>query len=314
MKSNLFHRFFHEPEKGGRLKSYSYWFERDLFYSYSTVIGIKTMGKDNQPVLLVSYFSMTPTTGRHINALTAACPYDREHIIMVPFRYGGGAGCATNTGICELFERFFDVVKEESLTRAPNRNEVLSMFSCMERFHKLVGKISADTMKKAKALKEIAEAGNNRKLLREKISGVLAKREAAAIRKKKEDDRRFRKIIKDYESLPYLEKVRLACSCNSLLDLDVRPALMRLLSEGLGGKQGLSFAYIKGEVVKTSGGIEIESDTVKHLITRWKAKSLPEGSHIGPYTINEIREDYVRIGCHLIPVENIEALAVELGA
>lgn len=313
MKSNLFHRFFHEPEKGGRLKSYSYWFERDLFYSYSTVIGCKVTGKDNQPVLLVSYFSMTPTTCRHINALTAACPYDREHIIVVPFRYGGSVYNAKRD-VPELFKQFFDRFKEESLIRAPNRNEVLSMFFCMERFDKLVGKIPADTMKKAKALKEIAEAGNNQKLLREKISGVLAKREAAAIRKKKEDDRRFRKIIKDYESLPYLEKVRLACSHNSLLDLDVRLALMGSLSEGLGDKQGLSFAYIKGEVVKTSGGIEIESDTVKHLITRWKAKSLPEGSHIGPYTINEIREDYVRIGCHLIPVENIEALAVALGA
>ena len=313
MKSNLFHRFFHEPEKGGRLKSYGYWFEHDFFYSYSTVIGCKVTGKDNQPVLLISFFSHTPTTRRHINKLTAACPYSRERIIQVPFQYGGSV-YNVKRDVPELFKHFFDRFKEESLSLAPNRNQVLSMFFCMERFDMLVGKIPADVMKKAKVLKEIAEAGNDRKLLREKISGVLAKRDAAAIKRKKEEEQHFRKIIKDYESMPYLEQVRLACSYNSGLDLDVKVALMRLLAVESGGMQGLSFAYIKGDVVKTSGGVTIEAETVKHLITRWKAKSLLAGSHIGPYTIDEIREDYVKIGCHLIPIENIEALAVELGA
>lgn len=312
MKSNPFHRFFHEPENGGRLKSYGYWFQDDRFYSYGTVIGCKVTGKDNQPMLLTSFFNHTPTTLRHINGLTAACPYSRERIIRVPFRYGGSVYNAKRD-VPELFKHFFDGFKEESLSLAPNRNQVLSMFFCMERFDKLVGKIPADVMKKAKALKEIAEAGNDRKLLREKLSGALAKRDAAAIKRKKEEEQHFRKIIKDYESLPYLEKVRLACSYGGGLDRDVKVALMRLLAVESGGMQGLSFAYIKGDVVKTSGGIEIEVEVVKHMITRWKAKSLPEGSHIGPYSINEIKKDHVRIGCHLIPVKNIEALAVELG-
>lgn len=309
MKSNLFHRFFHEPDKRGRLESCHYGFQDDCFYSYSTVIGCKVTGKDNQPVLLIPFFSQTPTTLRHIKELTAACPYSRERIIRVPFRYGGSVYNAKRD-VPELFKHFFDGFKEESLSLAPNRNQVMSMFSCLERFNTLVGTVPAAIMKKAKALKEIAEAGNDRKRLMEKISGVLAKREAKAIQQKKEQDRQFRKIIKQYESVPYLEQVKLVCSYGGA-DYEVKIALGRLLSKGI---PGLSFAYIKGDVVKTSGGVTIEAETVKHLITRWKAKSLLAGSHIGPYTIDEIREDYVKIGCHLIPIENIEALAVELGA
>lgn len=90
MKLNreIFHRFFYAVEsESGRAKSNTSFYGW-TFKSYNTTIGIKTPGKDGRPVLLIADRSFSSTTGGHISALRAACPYPSSHIIWVPFRWG----------------------------------------------------------------------------------------------------------------------------------------------------------------------------------------------------------------------------------
>lgn len=91
MKLNreIFHRFFYAVEsESGRAKSNTS-FDGWEFKSYRTTIGVKTPGKDGRPVLLIADSSFSRTTGEHISALRAACPYPSSHIILVPFTWGG---------------------------------------------------------------------------------------------------------------------------------------------------------------------------------------------------------------------------------
>ena len=48
--------------------------------------------------------------------------------------------------------------------------------------------------------------------------------------------------------------------------------------------------------------------TVRAMLKAWKAEKVKVGQHVGPYTIQEIKPGYVKIGCHKIPMQNIREL------
>ena len=117
----LFHRYFHEPEKRGRYERVNYSFEGDYFYSYCTTIGIKVTGRDKNPVLLIADNSMSPTTRRHIGYLGMACPYGAGRVIEVPLAYGGRR--PTIEELAARFSSFFLEYDGAQLSRAENRRQ-----------------------------------------------------------------------------------------------------------------------------------------------------------------------------------------------
>ena len=62
------------------------------------------------------------------------------------------------------------------------------------------------------------------------------------------------------------------------------------------------------ENVRTSQGVKLPVATSRRMLALWKAGRVTVGQHVGPYTVREIGPEFVQIGCHCIPVENLREL------
>jgi len=303
---DLAHRFFNEPKKNGRYRNVSVSFEGDTIYSYYTAIGLKVMGTDGKPALLLSDSNMSPTTGKHIRAIHAACPYNRDRIINVPCQYGNR--WLEVRRVAERFSKYFLTYNPADLAKANNRSEAKNKISNARCFSSLIHPLDPGVM----AIANIIE---------KKIAEIEAKWTArkpadyspeAIKRREEEKQRRLDNLLARVPKMSYMDKI-LAVFVNKSLPADLRAALKQEITPTAAEyEREYSFVWVSGDYVKTSQRVSMKRDTVKHLINRWRAGNLPEGSHAGPYTINSIRPDYIRIGCHKIPMENIEALEAEL--
>ncbi len=72
----------------------------------------------------------------------------------------------------------------------------------------------------------------------------------------------------------------------------------------------LSFVWIDEDenIVKSSKNIRMPMDIVRTGLKLWKHNKVKHGYKVDCYTVLEVRKDYVQIGCHKIPIENIKAL------
>lgn len=191
MKLNheIFHKFFRAGEtEWGRAKSNTSFYGR-TFKSYNTTIGVKTVGKDGRPVLLIADCSFSHTTSEHIRALRSACPYTDDRIIPVPFEWGD---CWYDNTRCmqALFQRFINKLsdyewKVEELKYIKNRREFLDTYYNFLVFSVL---LTTDRTKKAvlrviEDLFVIAGEAEDCKKRNELISALIAKRSAREKRK-----------------------------------------------------------------------------------------------------------------------------------
>ena len=55
-------------------------------------------------------------------------------------------------------------------------------------------------------------------------------------------------------------------------------------------------------------GVKVNRKEVETLLKLWNKGKLKKGMTISHYTIIEIKADFVKVGCHKIPTENIKAL------
>lgn len=291
----LFHRYFHEPEKRGMYVRSNHGFRQDTYYSYYTPVGLKVTGRDKQPVLLLAADTMSPTTEHHIRQLRAACPYDRDRIIYVPFRTGTEYVTVDmiHDNFVSYFKRFSD-----RLTLAENRRKIIYMVTAAREFNNLVKKIGVRVMRRAESLRAKALA------IEEKKAAAKVERQRAAVEKYRVE---CAAILAAMPDMPYMDKVRSIFEKGSVLTTEQKRALLTTISA-----PGYSFVWSCGDQVRTSQGVTLPTALVTGLIRRWKAGNLPVGSHIGPYTLRAYDDQHVRIGCHNIPLENVTALAAEL--
>jgi len=176
----LFHRYFHEPEKRGRYERVNYSFNGGFFYSYYTAIGIKVTGRDRKPVLLIADSPMSHTTGRHIGYLGMACPYGAGRVIEVPLTYGDHL--PTIEDITARFSSFFLEYDGARLSRAENRRNVRNKAAAARQFSALVRKLPKKVIRALDALDHAAAA-------------IEEKRSAARMERQKE---LFEDFIKEH--------------------------------------------------------------------------------------------------------------------
>lgn len=314
MKLNreIFHRFFYAVEsESGRAKSatsFSGW----TFKSYRTTIGVKTQGKDGCPVLLIADSSFSNTTSAHLSALRAACPYTNSHIIRVPFTWGD-VWYKREYCIDDLLHRFIDRLSNWEVDRlkyAESRRNFLRVYGDFSSFLELVApkRPAKAVMQKIEELAVIADETEDRKKRNELISGLTAKREAAAKRKAAAEKRKHAEFLKQFNDVPYLDLIRIAYWDH------FRPEVSHETRATLRGifNPDNSLAYVVpeflGDGVITTQGVRMDGRTVRAMLKAWKAERVSVGQHIGPYTIYEIKPGYVKIGCHKIPMQNIREL------
>ena len=308
----IFHRFFYTVEsESGRAKSNTSFYGK-AFKSYNTTIGIKTPGKDGRPVLLIADSSFSRTTGEHISALRAACPYPSSHIIRVPFEWGDRW---YSLDICsdDLLRRFIDRLsnwKIDQLKYAESRRNFLQVYGDFSSFLELVApkRPAKAVMQKIEELAVIANETEDRKKRNELISGLMAKREAAAKRKAAAEKRKHAEFLKQFSDVPYLDLIRIAYWDH------FRPEVSHETRATLRGifNPDNSLSYVVpeflGDGVITTQDVRMDGRTVRALLKAWKAEKVKVGQHVGPYTIQEIKPGYVKIGCHKIPMQNIREL------
>lgn len=308
----IFHRFFYAVEsESGRAKSNTSFYSW-TFKSYNTTIGIKTPGKDGRPVLLIADSSFSNTTSAHLSALRAACPYTSGHIIRVPFEWGDVWYKRENC-IADLLQRFIDRLSQwrvDQLKYAESRRDFLRVYGDFSSFLELVApkRPAKAVMQKIEELAAIANETEDRKKRNELISGLMAKREAAAKRKAAAEKRKHAEFLKQFSDVPYLDLIRIAYWDRFWPEVshETRATLRGIFNPD----NSLSYVVPEflGDGVITTQDVRMDGRTVRALLKAWKAGKVKVGQHVGPYTIQEIKPGYVKIGCHKIPMQNIREL------
>ena len=314
MKLNreIFHKFFYAgDDESGRAKSNTS-FDGWEFKSYRTTIGVKTPGKDGRPVLLIADSSFSRTTGEHISALRAACPYSSSHIICVPFTWGDVWYKRENC-IDDLLHRFIDRLSDwkiDKLKYAESRRDFLRIYSNFLRFLELVAPKRPDKtiLQKIEEIATIARETEDRKKRNELISGLTAKREAVEKRKAAAEKRKHAEFLKQFSDVPYLDLIRIAYwdRFRPEVPYETRVVLRSIFNPD----NSLSYVVpeFRGDGVITTHDVRMDVQTVRAMLKAWKAGRVKVGQHIGLYTLREMTDEYVRIGCHKIPMQNIRKL------
>lgn len=316
MKLNMkiFHKFFYAGETENAKGRASVSFYGNKFKSYNTVIGVRLDAKDGNPVLLVSSAYFSDTTSAHLNALISACPYPADRIIYVPFELGD-CWYDDNKGIQDLLRRFVNKFSDyewkiDQLKYAKSRRDFIRTYYNFFRFLELVApkRPVRSILQKIEELAVIANETEDRKKRNELISGLTAKREAAAKRKAASEKRKHAELLKQFSDVPYLDLIRIAYW--ERFRPEVPHETRAILRRTFNPDNSLSYVVpeLSGEDVITTQGVSMDCRTVRALLKAWKAGRIHAGQHIGPYTLREIKPGYAQIGCHKIPMQNIREL------
>jgi hypothetical protein len=309
-KDTLFHDFFHNPEARGEYVGCSRSFQGDKFFSYYTVIGQKFYKKaGGDPYLIISSNSMSRTTGKQISALRHACPYSIERILYAPFTCGDHYGY-TVPSIQTLFENRIKIALNgiEACERKENRWEAQQLLINYEKFRKTF------KVKKFRPALNLAKAIGEIEVKRAKpVDPVKAEKNRIA---------RAAKLVRDLARVKdwtYLEKVRfcfkrqLKSPFNAKTTQELRRSISESVYHVFDGSRP-SFMWREGDDVVTSQNVHIPVLIVRRAMDAWRKNGIESVHTVGRYNLDKATADYMKVGCHYIPMENIIALEKELSA
>ena len=291
-KSNydIAHEFFYAD---GACKNYSYKsvsYEYDRFYSYYTVIGELKTAKNGETIFLLSYWNMSPTTTRHISYLWSANPFK---MIRVPFEYGEHGDISPETLAKRCLE-YLEKYAKSKLTRKENRTE---FFNFYEMLNDLNDNFKTGVKMPKKFIELFNTLNDSEGVKKIKAKQLEIERKTAAAVKRAFNKLTKNKTIKDLAKLAYS------------YDSPATPEERAKIKKALNPNNDLSFVWQDAEGnFKTSQHITIKAEEGRIALKLWKAGKLKHGMQIGYYTILQITKDFVKIGCHKIPVANLNEL------
>ena len=316
----LAHRFFYNPDARGNYAncnthfSKSYW-DKDAhynYYSYSTRIAVIAKNKYGENVLLISDYKYSRTTAKHLNELRHACPYEQYRIIDVPHCETSGVG--GKYGFVSEMER---VAKMDNsmLNRKESRETFKSIIRMIDKYVEHFG---------WKSLPHECELIRKRKSIADKLAYIEQKELAIANRIVHSEEERAKNREKRAAALQCkidrikengLEQLKFAFAYNT--PKEIRDALKSFKNDlqTARDEQGRRYSYVwvdDATYCKTSQGIRMAIETVKRLLKLWGEKHSLLGMQADHFTIVENTNDHIKIGCHIIPMWNVQALYNEL--
>jgi hypothetical protein len=211
-------------------------------------------------------------------------------MIRVPFEYGEHY----HKTPAELAKRCLEKLKyyaKEKLSRKENRE---SFFD----FYKMLNDLNDNFktgVKITPALKELYNTLNDSEGVKKiKIKQAELEKKAAEAAK-----RAFNRLTKNKT---IKELAKLAYSYDTEIDSEQRAKIKNALNPN----NDLSFVWQdENGDFKTSQHVTIKADEGRVALKLWKAGKLKHGMQIGYYTVLQITKDFVKIGCHKIPVANL---------
>lgn len=276
--------FYNEADSVQFANGMSVRFDSNFFYSYATVVAARAEGKDGHPVYLISRDGMTRTTAKHLCYLRSACPCD---YIRVPFHYGDSfykPGVNMLNLLADRFKKMLQRAADARLTRTENRRALIDCYKDAEKFSERVFTLDflSDFSDAYATAAEIEESGKEKRAELIKAAAEKAKAARAAL----------------IEKHGYMGAVMRAYTGGD----DKARRIINPSNEH-------SFVWRdKDGEYRTSQHICMDRRTGDAALKLWAAGKLRHGMKIGIYTVISITRDFVKVGCHKIPTENLRAL------
>lgn len=304
--------YYHGVDEGGSgdYAQCSVSYEGDTARSYYTAVAkvIPAKGvrrKDvrtssmNSGLTLLSMWSMSNTTSRHISLLHRASPFET---VLVPLRRGDRDFTPN-----DLRDQFLEELTYYSaqLNVAVGRNTFVGLLESLKRLR------AAACEEWAKPLRD----RRFRKFLSVDVSKAAeelkARNRRLAAKRAAETKALFAKYAKDPHS--YLELVHVLFdpdyhSPDMPIDRDRRAAIRSKLNLD----PGAAYVWLEGDVIRTSKNVSVGIEEAKVLMRLWAAGKDMRTMRVGLYTIVSYTGNTIQIGCHRIPRENMLALYEEV--
>lgn len=291
----LAHKFFYA---GGSNSGNSCHYEGDRYFSYSTCIGLIYTNKKGQKTLFISWHNFSNITAKHLNHLRRACPFEVKEAF---FKYGNYV-----MDINGLAENANGYIKDEMerkviYTRKPDREFAEKILEVAENLHNITG-VKIPLLKKYKKYLE-------KKLNTENIKAEKAKEREKAKKAKAVLEKKVAKFRKEIANIPLLDVIKDLYFTTHPEEQYADYAYKRGLFKQMFDVKDPSFVIINGDDVNTTQRITMPLEQVLPLLKAWKHKHNILGQKLGWYTVLANNSKMVKIGCHNIPIENIQALA-----
>lgn len=298
---DLCHAFFHSDKRNNVSNNIRY--EGNNIYSYYTQIGmIYKSPEDDRTYTFVSINNFSNSTIKHINALKDCSPYD---IIFVPSNYGMSWTIDT---LFELFQkRLIKLYEDTKLFYAPQRREYIELYVSLNQFIKVTGKkLKKAVADELRTMYDFACSNPRGKSKSQTIAELDKKRDA----KRKARERAKLKALREkigedicgrFDLLGYYAYTHFPYTDETKERTDAVREYIKLTC----CKHALIWLGLDG-MIHTSKHISMPLDTCKSAYERLVDGTLKVGMHVGTYSISDINDDSIVIGCHNILRKNID--------
>lgn len=319
------------------------------FISYSTTIARVVNDRNGNPVTLVSDYNYTHTTAKHLNYILNASPYP---VIYVPnceiadMVYIFRNKLEPYQKVWMDDDRYYqNGYKPEDFLQVKERQYLLNLLQMFDNYQERVGgldellpirtmgmvanwerlclAIENKTMSRKEALEQAKEgfvvAQEEQRKIDAERDRIRRNKEAAAKRRRTMERKATEKQLGEAMTDPSI--LRWAFTYQSHLT-EKEYQKQYLLRERLRkisydiqnwGTQGASYVWVENDQeVKTSQGVTCKIGIVKRLASMWLQKCDIIGQDCDGYTVVMNNEDFVKVGCHVIPVWNVRALCKQL--
>jgi hypothetical protein len=290
---NVAHNFFYHEGRTFDRSSMTVSYRNNIYYSYNTAIGQITEDRQGRKVCIISNDGFSSTTRKHIGELRGASKYPTYYLPQ-------------NIGNREFYPR--EIVKELSenlkyyseskLTQKPNREHFTETYLMLQSTLdlKMFKEYDKDIKKVLKQYETLYADINNPEKLK-KIKEIQLERA------KKEKAKLARKLKEYINKYDVAQLARIVCE-----DLSVDAETRRSIRQYLNPNNDLSFIWFSNDKVCTSQHISVDRREATALLHLWERGKLKHGMTISYYTVLEVKNDYIKVGCHKIPVSNLLAL------
>lgn len=279
-------------------------------YSYSTLIAKVVPSKGHKvedidtsrpdtAVTLISYDSMSSTTGRHISGVNGASPFKT---ICVPMKFG-----SRDVYPFEFGKRFLERLEIEAkhLNRKEHRMEFLFLLKSRQR----VIELACDEW--SKSLKDKAFAKYEK--MAKDLDGFAKKLQAEVRSKAAKAAKLTRDTLKKYlgsnpTGKAYVDLIQSAfCAWGQERALLMSDRERTVVRERLDTNKW-AYVWIEGENLVTTKDVRVPVEQAKLAMRAWALGHDMRKFQVDRYQVLKYEGDTVKIGCHDIPRENMLAL------
>ena len=305
------HDFYYRGVNNGEAHYYS---GCNLNYEGSTAISYKTAvakvipakgvkdedvhtDRPSSGLTLLSFYSMSPSTAKHIHELRGASPFD---VVRVPLERGDG-GFTPGTladqfaaSLASLAERF---------NHRKNRDEFAELLQSLRRIQSSACERWAEPLKRDRRLAkfESMDVSKVAEELKERNRRESARRSA-------ETRKLLAAYVKDRSGTDYCEFIRVLFdpgydSAKYPFDRDQRSLLRSKVA-----RSDMAYVWLDGDEVRTSRRVRVPVQEARVAMKAWAAGKDMRAAHVDRYQIVSYQGDTIQIGCHRIPRANMLAL------